>query len=112
MDDPHPGYAPCPTCKQYSHSLREDDVGRAFMHFQTMVCENPMKDYPTGHMFQAQTRDAAQLLVSRIEALEAQIASLGNKVLAAFDSTADCDVGLDELRDAICDALTAAEREA
>ena len=60
----------CPTCGQYSHSIGEDAVTKAFMHFQTMICENPMKAYPTGHLFQAQTRDAARVLCARIESLE------------------------------------------
>jgi hypothetical protein len=42
------------------------------MHFHTLVCENPLKPYPTGHMFLPETRDAANVLLARIEAAEAR----------------------------------------
>lgn len=28
------GFAPCPTCKQYSHSIGDDQLAEAFNHFQ------------------------------------------------------------------------------
>lgn len=62
----------CPTCRQYSHSIGEDAVTAAFNHFQMLICENPMKAYPTGHLFQAQTRDAAQVLIAEIIRLRAE----------------------------------------
>jgi hypothetical protein len=58
------GFAPCPTCHQYSHSIGEDALARAFMHFETMVIENPLKPYPTGYVFSEETRDAAQVLIA------------------------------------------------
>ena len=57
-------YAPCPLCKQYSHSIHDDKLTDVYLHFHTMICNNPMKGYPTGHMFSAETRDAANVLLS------------------------------------------------
>lgn len=57
---------PCPTCGQYSHSLGSDRVTEAYNHFQAMVCENPLKPYPTGYAFPQETRDAAKVLMAAI----------------------------------------------
>jgi hypothetical protein len=62
------GFAPCPLCKQYSHSLGEDQLADAFMHFQSMFSHRG-DGIPTQHNFDETTRDAAQLLMAaaRIE---------------------------------------------
>lgn len=61
--DPHPGYAPCPTCKQYSHSLGDDALADAFNHFQMMI-DHRGDGLPTQHLFDEKTRDAAQVLMA------------------------------------------------
>lgn len=66
-DDPHPGYAPCPTCKQYSHSLGDDALTDAFNHFQAMTA-HPVRVHPMGHVYDEKTRDAAQVLMSAARA--------------------------------------------
>lgn len=70
-------FAPCPICKQYSHSIGEDQLARAFMHFQSMFSHRG-DGIPTQHTFDEATRDAAQVLMNaakhaataRAEALE------------------------------------------
>lgn len=62
-DDPHPGYAPCPTCHQYSHSLGDDALAKAFNHFQAMT-DHRGDGSPTQHVFDEETRDAAQVLMA------------------------------------------------
>lgn len=70
-------FAPCPVCKQYSHSVGEDQLAQAFMHFQSMFSHRG-DGIPTQHTFDEATRDAAQVLMSaarhaataRAEALE------------------------------------------
>ncbi len=57
------GFAPCPTCRQYSHSLSEDAVAEAFMHFQSMLSHRG-DGIPTQFTFDAKTRDAAQVLMA------------------------------------------------
>lgn len=61
-------FAPCPTCGQYSHSLGEDAVAEAFMHFQTMIVPEH-KSWACWHAFDDKTRDAAQVLMAEIERL-------------------------------------------
>ena len=56
-------YAPCPLCKQYSHSIGCDNVAAAFNHFHTMIA-HPVRGHPMGHAFDEQTRDAAQVMMS------------------------------------------------
>jgi hypothetical protein len=55
-------YAPCPTCRQYSHSIGEDQLADAFMHFQSMYSHRG-DGIPTQHSFVERTRDAAQVLM-------------------------------------------------
>jgi|SRR6478609_2552510 len=55
-------YAPCPTCRQYSHSIGEDQLADAFMHFQSMYSHRG-DGIPTQHSFDERTRDAAQVLM-------------------------------------------------
>lgn len=56
-------FAPCPTCKQYSHSLGDDALADAFNHFQVMYA-HPVRGHPMGHIFDEKTRDAAQVLIA------------------------------------------------
>jgi hypothetical protein len=63
--------APCPVCKQYSHSIPEDAIAAAFMHFQSMTA-HPVRGHPMGHAFDDATRDAAQVLVTTLRNLTAQ----------------------------------------
>lgn len=57
------GFAPCPTCKQYSHSLGGDQLAEAFMHFQMMFSHRG-GGIPTQFVFGERTRDAAQVLIA------------------------------------------------
>ena len=59
----HEGFMPCPTCKQYSHSLGEDKLAEALMHFESMY-GHPVRGHPMGHNFDEKTRDAAQVLMA------------------------------------------------
>ena len=61
-------FAPCPLCRQYGHSIPDDKLGEAARHFETMVCGNPLKSWPTHHAFDEQTRDYAQILVAHARA--------------------------------------------
>lgn len=56
-------FAPCPFCHQYSHSIGEDQLAKAFMHFQSMY-GHPVRGHPMGDVFDEQTRDAAQVLMA------------------------------------------------
>ena len=56
-------FAPCPLCHQYSHSIGEDDLAKAFRHFETMY-SHPMRGTPMGFVFDEQTRWAAQVLMA------------------------------------------------
>jgi hypothetical protein len=53
----------CPTCRQYSHSIGEDQLAEAFMHFQSMFSHRG-DGIPTQHSFDAKTRDMAQVLMA------------------------------------------------
>jgi hypothetical protein len=55
-------FAPCPTCRQYSHSIGNDAVTAAFNHFQAMYA-HPVRGHPMGHVFEEETRDAAQVMM-------------------------------------------------
>lgn len=57
-------FAPCPTCKQYSHSISEDQFAHAYNHFQSMIA-HPVRGHPMGNAFDERTRDAAQVLMAR-----------------------------------------------
>lgn len=59
----HEGFAPCPTCRQYSHSLGGDALTDAFNHFQSMFSHRG-DGIPTQHNFDQKTRDAAQALMA------------------------------------------------
>ena len=61
------GFAPCPTCKQYSHSIGEDKLTEAFNHFHTMYA-HPVRGHPMGYWFEEKTRDMAQVLMSAVRA--------------------------------------------
>ncbi len=61
--DFHPGYAPCPLCGQYSHTLTEDRITDALMHFTAMT-DHRGDGIGTQHVFDDKTRDAAQALVA------------------------------------------------
>lgn len=58
-----PGFAPCPTCGQYSHSLSDDQLASAFMHFEAMT-DHRGDGIPTQRLFADATRDAAQVLMA------------------------------------------------
>lgn len=81
MGEPYPGFAPCSTCKQYSHSLSEGQIAEAFMHFQSMFSHRG-DGIPTQYSFSPETRDAAQVLMAAargIEAQRAETAGLGSR---------------------------------
>jgi hypothetical protein len=56
-------FVPCPFCKQYSHSIGEDQLAEAFNHFQSLLA-HPMRGHPMGEAFDEKTRDAAQVLMA------------------------------------------------
>jgi hypothetical protein len=56
-------YDPCPTCRQYSHSIGDDVLAAAFNHFQAMIA-HPIRGHPMGDAFDSKTRDAAQILMA------------------------------------------------
>lgn len=66
------GFEPCPLCKQYSHSIGGGQVTEAFNHFQSMYSHRG-DGIPTQDCFDAKTKDAAQVLMARIAALEAVV---------------------------------------
>jgi len=59
----HGEYSPCPTCHQYSHSIGDDALAKAFNHFQSMIA-HPVRGHPMGDAFDEATRDAAQVLMA------------------------------------------------
>lgn len=63
--EPREGFAPCPICKQYSHSIGDGRITEAFNHFQSMVA-HPVRGHPMGYAFDERTRDMAQVLLSAI----------------------------------------------
>lgn len=62
-DHPSRKFAPCPLCKQYSHSIGEDQLAQAFNHFHTMYSHRG-DGIPTQFCFPMETRDAAQILMA------------------------------------------------
>jgi len=86
------GFIPCPTCKQYSHSIREDWLGEAVLHFTTMHA-HPVRGHPMGDVFDAKTQDYAQRLVARVAELEHQVDSI-------TESSSRAAVGREHLEDA------------
>jgi hypothetical protein len=71
MDEPT--LEPCPTCKQYSHSLDEGLIGEACLHFETMFSHRG-DGFATQHIHDAETRDMAQRMLAAITTLRAQLA--------------------------------------
>lgn len=69
MDELKERYAPCPTCKQYSHSIGEGAITTAFNHFQTMYSHRG-DGMPTQCLFDDKTQDAAQVLTQALTALQ------------------------------------------
>lgn len=65
LKEPHPGFAPCPVCHQYSHSLGEGVLTDAFNHFQSMFSHRG-DGIPTQFTFDEKTRDAAQVLMALV----------------------------------------------
>jgi hypothetical protein len=63
------GFAPCPFCKQYSHSIGEDRLAAALMHFEMMYA-HPLRGHPMGRVFDERTRDAAQVLIAAARAAQ------------------------------------------
>lgn len=61
--DEQGSFEPCPTCKQYSHSIGGDQLADAFMHFETLLA-HPVRGHAMGPAFDEKTRDAAQVLVA------------------------------------------------
>lgn len=68
------GFEPCPTCKQYSHSIGDGLVAEAVLHFTTMTA-HPVRGTPMGDVFDAKTRDYAQRLVAGIQSLQIHLAA-------------------------------------
>lgn len=60
-------FVPCPFCKQYSHSIGEDQLAAAFMTFQSMWSHRD-DGIPTRYCFDERTRDAAQVLMAAARA--------------------------------------------
>jgi hypothetical protein len=58
----------CPTCKQYSATLNDDQVAKAYMHFESM-CSHRGDGIPTQFNFDQTTRDAAKVLLFAIDDL-------------------------------------------
>jgi hypothetical protein len=66
------GFSPCPTCHQYSHSIGDDALAKAFRHFHRME-PHPVTGLPMGDVFDDATKDAAQVMMARIGELEAEM---------------------------------------
>src|SRR3546814_9964486 len=60
--------SPCPTCRQYSHSIGEAQHNQAYMHFQSMIA-HPVRGHPMANAFDDQTRDAAEVPMASISTL-------------------------------------------
>lgn len=63
VSDARSGFVPCPACKQYSHSIGEDQLTAAFNHFHTMLA-HPVRGHAMCDAFDEKTKDAAQVLMS------------------------------------------------
>ena len=92
------GYDPCPTCRQYSHSIGCDVVAAAFNHFQSMIA-HPVRGHPMGDAFDEQTRDAAQVLMAQLAKLQADGDKLAgyvrhNGACSRWNLSGDCTCGL------------------
>lgn len=62
------GFAPCPICRQYSHTIDGTKLSAALMHFEAMFSHRG-DGIPTQHCFDERTRDAAQVLVAAAKAV-------------------------------------------
>lgn len=88
-------FAPCPICKQYSHSIGEDQLAAAFMHFGTMYSHRG-DGIPTQFCFPMETRDAAQILMAaarRTPPTPAYVARLEEALKQIFVRTYSTDGG-------------------
>lgn len=56
-------FVPCPLCKQYSHSIGEDQLAEAFLVFQSLFSHRN-DGIPTQYCFDERARDAAQVLMA------------------------------------------------
>lgn len=65
---PEGEFMPCPTCRRYSHSLGDDEVTKAFLHFQSMISHRG-DGIPTQNAFDEATRDAAQVFVTALKSM-------------------------------------------
>jgi hypothetical protein len=102
-----PGFSPCPTCRQYSHSLGQGQQTGAYMHFQSMVA-HPVRGHPMANAFDDQTRDAAEVLVSSINTLVDTLKSAREYVSEAVDANGGidgCEIHYRKDLEAIDDAL-------
>src|SRR3546814_18385057 len=50
-------FSPCPTCRQYSHSIGEAQHNQAYIHFQSMI-DHTVRGYLMANAFDDQTQDA------------------------------------------------------
>ena len=87
VEPKHQGFAPCPYCRQYSHSIGEDRLAKAFMHFQSMYA-HPVRGHPMGDNFDEQTQDAAQVLMAAAQPVFAGL-SVKQAVLLWLGGTRD-----------------------
>lgn len=68
-------FVACPLCKQYSHSIGEDRLAEAFLHFQTMFSHRG-DGIPTQFVFDPPTRDHAQVLMAAARLAEQERAAV------------------------------------
>src|SRR3546814_14122406 len=78
-------FSPCPTCRQYSHSIGEAQHNQAYMHFQSMIA-HPVRGHPMANAFDDQTRDAAEVLMASISTLVDTLKSAREYVSEAVDA--------------------------
>lgn len=107
QEDRRGDYVPCPLCKQYSHSIGEDQLAGAFNHFQSMFSHRG-DGIPTQHSFDQRTRDAAQVLMAAARQSVQAAAEGGDarELLAALGGYAS----LDDFRRILGECRTSAER--
>jgi hypothetical protein len=111
-------FAPCPLCKQYSHSIGEDRLTDAFKHFQSMYA-HPVRGHPMGNNFDEKTRDAAQVLMASARTVSPspeQSGELVSKLRARMENIYDfATQGAEWQHDPLCqqaaDALESAQAE-
>src|SRR3546814_8510235 len=83
-------FSPCPTCRQYSHSIGEAQHNQAYMHFQSMIA-HPVRGHPMANAFDDQTRDAAEVLMASISTLVDTLKSAREYVSEAVDANGGID---------------------